>query len=337
MDNLISVIVPIYNVEKYLPKCIESIINQTYKNLEIILVDDGSPDGCGKICDEYAKIDKRIKVIHKPNGGVSSARNAGLDVARGGGIAFVDGDDFIEPNMYEELIKKQNETQADLTFCFYSFAMKNGLINVNEKIMETFCETRNLTYLFNHENYHNDGKELFYNSYITGSVWHTLFKKETIENIRFSEDVRYMEDTIFLSRAILNAKSISYVNKYLYNYVLRENSAIHFSNEAIVQNCISYINNMSEVLKNTKYENLISALKFHCYSYCLFTKLRFNAKLSLKEIREWKSFKNFKANNKISIDKTQKIKNLLVYLRWDLLTKMLLKIKDKNKKGQWVN
>ena len=100
-QDLISIIVPIYNVEQYLEKCIESILNQTYQNLEIILVEDGSPDRCGKICDEYAQKDKRIKVIHKENGGLSDARNVGIKSATGTLIGFVDSDDYIAENMYE--------------------------------------------------------------------------------------------------------------------------------------------------------------------------------------------------------------------------------------------
>ena len=111
MKELISIIVPIYNVEKYIHKCIESIINQTYKNLEIILVDDGSPDNCGNICEEYAKNDSRIKVIHKENNGLSSARNAGLEICKGDYIGFVDSDDYIELNMYEVLINALKNTR----------------------------------------------------------------------------------------------------------------------------------------------------------------------------------------------------------------------------------
>ena len=105
MSNvMLSIIVPVYNVEKYIGKCIESIVNQTYKDLEIILVDDGSTDNSGKICDEWARKDKRIKVIHKKNGGLSDARNAGLDICTGDYIGFVDSDDYIELNMYEDLL-----------------------------------------------------------------------------------------------------------------------------------------------------------------------------------------------------------------------------------------
>ena len=116
---LISVIVPIYKVEKYLHKCIDSILAQTYTNLEIILVDDGSPDNCGKICDEYAAKDSRIKVIHQPNGGLSAARNAGLDIATGDYIGFVDSDDYIAPDMYEKLYNALVKNDADMAICDY--------------------------------------------------------------------------------------------------------------------------------------------------------------------------------------------------------------------------
>ena len=115
----ISVVVPIYKVEKYLDRCIYSIINQTYTNLEIILVDDGSPDNCPKICDEYASKDNRIKVIHKQNGGLSSARNAGIKVATGDYIGFVDSDDFIELDMYEQMYKVAYENDVDLVMSDY--------------------------------------------------------------------------------------------------------------------------------------------------------------------------------------------------------------------------
>ena len=110
----LSVIVPIYNVEQYLKKCLNSIVNQTYKDLEIILVDDGSPDGCPQLCDEYASLDNRIKVIHKKNGGLSSARNAGLDIATGDYVTFVDSDDYLETDIYEKVINIFEDHSADI-------------------------------------------------------------------------------------------------------------------------------------------------------------------------------------------------------------------------------
>ena len=120
MDKLISIIVPVYNVEKYVAECIESIIKQTYQNLEILLIDDGSTDNSGKICDKYAEKDKRIKIIHKENGGVSSARNLGLDLAQGEYIAFIDSDDFVSNKYIESLYSAIEHKDAEIVLSKYS-------------------------------------------------------------------------------------------------------------------------------------------------------------------------------------------------------------------------
>ena len=125
-EQLISIIVAVYNVEKYLNKCVESIINQTYRELEIILVDDGSKDNSGKMCDEWANKDSRIHVIHKPNGGLSDARNYGLEVAQGRWIGFMDGDDYIKPDMYERLF--DNRVENGMTVCGYYIVENNQII-----------------------------------------------------------------------------------------------------------------------------------------------------------------------------------------------------------------
>lgn len=126
MQDTISVIVPIYNVEKYLTSCINSILRQTYRNLEILLIDDGSTDGCAAICDEYKEKDTRIKVIHKKNGGLSSARNAGIDAATGEILSFVDSDDFIEPDMLEMLYRILCTYDADMTVCNFRYVDEKG-------------------------------------------------------------------------------------------------------------------------------------------------------------------------------------------------------------------
>lgn len=128
-EDLISIIVPVYKVENYLSKCLDSMICQTYKNIEIILVDDGSPDNSGKICDDYAKKDSRIKVIHKENGGLSDARNAGLKIATGKYIGFVDSDDYISVEMYEKLYNQAKKEDADIACCnYYRVKMEKNLI-----------------------------------------------------------------------------------------------------------------------------------------------------------------------------------------------------------------
>ena len=136
MDVLVSVVVPVYKVEKYINKCIDSIINQTYKNLEIILVDDGSPDRCPQICDEYAKKDNRIKVIHKKNSGLGAARNTGIDAAKGEYIGFVDSDDWIMPNMYEEMVNCCENYQVPICECTISFIDENGIRYVQKFVKE---------------------------------------------------------------------------------------------------------------------------------------------------------------------------------------------------------
>ena len=132
-EELISIIVPVYKVEKYLDKCINSIVSQTYKNLEVILVDDGSPDSCGKMCDEWTKKDTRIKVIHKENGGLSDARNFGLDCAKGKYIQFVDSDDYIEKDMIEFLYKNLKENNADISICSNYMVDEENVINVGTR------------------------------------------------------------------------------------------------------------------------------------------------------------------------------------------------------------
>lgn len=127
---MISIIIPIYKVEQYLDECVTSIINQTYKDLEIILVDDGSPDKCPRMCDEWAKKDARIKVVHKKNGGLSSARNAGLKVAKGEYIGFVDSDDYVDETMYEDLMRVMNQNENTMVVSSPIIRNKNGALSL---------------------------------------------------------------------------------------------------------------------------------------------------------------------------------------------------------------
>lgn len=136
MNPLISVIVPIYNVEKYLARCVDSIVNQTYKNLEIILVDDGSPDRCPKMCDDYAEKDSRIKVVHKKNGGLSDARNAGMAVATGEYISFIDSDDYVSDDFFECLLDVMNKENSDIAECSVVKLYEDGHL-------EQYTDTKN--------------------------------------------------------------------------------------------------------------------------------------------------------------------------------------------------
>lgn len=207
----ISVIVPVYGVENYLEKCVKSICNQTYRNLEIILVDDGSPDKCGDICDKLSLQDDRILVIHKENGGVSSARNIGLDIATGDYIAFVDSDDYIEPRMYEVMIKQLKHDMSDVVECSANI--------VNEKYekigaCQFYNEVLDGKYILL-----NFLKKINSNDYVH---WR-LFKKDIIGKLRFP-NLKCSEDYVFLSKLNLKCKRKSTIDNKLYNYLIRDTS-----------------------------------------------------------------------------------------------------------------
>lgn len=220
--ELVSVIVPAYNVEKYLEKCINSIINQTYSNLEIILIDDGSPDKCGIICDEYAKKDKRIKVIHQKNAGLSAARNTGIENANGKYISFVDSDDYLSNDYIETLYNLLVKTDSDVSAVNY--------LRVNE---DDDNPIRNIT--AKNENviiYENKDvvKEMLIKKTFQNIVWNKLYKREIIGNHRFPKGINY-EDIYFSYEVLTEAKKIAYTNRECYFYLKRESSISRVSSE----------------------------------------------------------------------------------------------------------
>lgn len=212
MNDLISVIVPVYEVEKWLDECIESITNQTYKNLEIILVDDGSKDRCPEMCDEWEKKDKRIRVIHKENGGLSSARNAGLEICKGNYISFVDSDDFLEKNAYEILIEDIQTKNVDVVR-FEHVRYRDGVVIKNKNIgIEKIYDREDLLECY-----------FYYKEDICGAVWDKLYRAELFDDIRFPEGIN-SEDYYVNLQVYLNIKKMYYNNKPLYYYRLRDGS-----------------------------------------------------------------------------------------------------------------
>ena len=208
-NNLISIIIPVYNVEQYLNRCIDSIVNQTYKNLEIILIDDGSTDNSGKICDEYALKDKRIKVIHKENGGLSSARNMGLKMVRGEYVGFIDPDDYIEPDMYQYLYELCQRHNVLLSMCNYT-RVRDGVEKIQHPVTKEIILSCNEAL----ERFHT---ELF--------SWNKLFHKTLIKDISFSIGITYGEDMIFCVQTFDKARQIVYGSEAKYNYIQRIGSA----------------------------------------------------------------------------------------------------------------
>ena len=212
-NPLVTVIVPVYKVEPYLRRCLDSIVNQTYRNLEIILIDDGSPDNCGVICDEYAEIDKRIKVIHKKNGGLSSARNVGLDVFKGEYVSFVDSDDVVSLDMIEYLYDLLSDNNAEISVCLHEIVRDNhrwiSFKNVNNQtVTPKECI-----------------KKLLYNDGVDTSAWAKLYKASLFNNVRYPQG-KLFEDIATTYKLFFNANRIALGNEAKYSYILRNSSIV---------------------------------------------------------------------------------------------------------------
>lgn len=211
MQPLVSIIIPVYNVEKYLHKCVDSVLGQTYANIEVYLIDDGSTDSSGKICDEYLKKDNRIKVIHKENGGQGSARNMALDVCKGEYIAFVDSDDYIKSNMIETMVKSIIKTCSDLGICGYI---------IDTGIRRTESSTYLNETVFNNEELM---KEYVYTSNIYTVLWNKIYSKKLFNDIRFPK-FRAHEDAFIMHRILGQCRRAVHVGKCLYVQFIREGS-----------------------------------------------------------------------------------------------------------------
>ena len=215
MSEKISVIIPVYKVEKYLDKCIESVVNQTHKNLEIILVDDGSPDNCPAICDKWAKKDVRIRVIHKQNGGLSDARNAGLDIATGEYIGFVDSDDAVIPEMYEELLKNLQENDADISACGYYDVNSLGYKIEKEQQDANELVVLNSDEVLKYVCFEKRGWEL-------ATVHNKLYKAAIWQDLRF-EKGKIHEDEFAFNKVMKKRPKTVLTKKQMYLYLRNDN------------------------------------------------------------------------------------------------------------------
>lgn len=242
MEDLISVIVPVYNTEKYLAKCIESIISQTCCNLEIILIDDGSTDNSGKMCDEYSLKDKRIKVVHKNNGGLSDARNTGIKIASGKYLSFIDSDDYIEKNMYEYLIKNMKENNADIGICGWYLVKGKDISICKFKSGKIVLNTEEcIDYLLSNNSFDN-------------FMCNKIFKKDLFKSIEFPVGKK-LEDLATLYKVINFSNKIFMESIPLYYYVLHENSITSKLHNQIDENVFNeYIIRKDNLLK--MYPNL---------------------------------------------------------------------------------
>ena len=214
----ISIIVPVYNVERYLDNCIESILNQTFKDFELILVNDGSNDKSYEICKSYLEVDSRIKIINKENGGISSARNAGLDIAIGEYIGFVDSDDYIHPQMYEILYKNIKNEEADISLCNFK-----KVASYEECRLKIFLERDLNVKTLEYSNV-DSSKELFTDKSITFVVaWNKLYNRRLFEKNRYKVG-KIHEDEFIIHRLLYESNKVVYTTMELYFYLKRENS-----------------------------------------------------------------------------------------------------------------
>lgn len=209
----ISIIVPAYNIADYLPRCLDSILNQTYKNLEVIVISDGSTDGTNEIINEYATKDNRVVALIKSNSGVSDTRNRGLKIATGDYIGFVDGDDYIEPEMYEKLLSNALECDADISHCGYQMVFPSRVdyyFNTGKKVIQ---------------DNQKGVRDIIVGDYVEPGIWNKIYKKEVLKDLLMRSDIRINEDLLYNVYAFDRAKKSVYEDIPFYHYILRKNSA----------------------------------------------------------------------------------------------------------------
>lgn len=299
--KLISIIVPVYNNEKYLEVCINSIINQTYKNIEIIIVNDGSTDNTASICEYYQKLDTRIKVIHKENGGPTSARKIGLKLACGELVTFVDGDDWIESDMVEKMVYMQEQTGADIIITDCIEEINNSQYIIKNCIKRGFYQGERLVKeVYPRMIYYDD----FFNFGILQYMWSKLYKlNDAIKIIdTLDERVHDGEDVVFVFTSILNAKSIYISDQYFYHYRIHQESITHkLADKNFFEKLSMLYLNLNENLKNSGYYNVLldQINMYFCYMTWLGTQ-----KLSMdvfKNIRFIFPYEEIDKNMKIAI------------------------------------
>lgn len=246
----VSVIVPVYKVENFLNRCVDSIINQTYKRIEIILVNDGSPDNSGNICDMYAEIDSRVRVIHKNNGGLSDARNSGFSMANGEYTIFIDSDDYIELDAIEKMISFARLNQLDIVCC-------NAYKIINDEY-----ETRNSIIVGGTTDQIMSGQEYLIDSIIkkkyTAAVWTRMYKTSLLKNksIFFKKGILH-EDEDWTPRVLLAANRVGYYNFTFYNYIVREGSITQVQNrEKHIRDVIATCNELVKTINHLKIDCL---------------------------------------------------------------------------------
>lgn len=257
MNPLISVIVPIYNVEKYLARCVDSIVNQTYKNLEIILVDDGSPDLCPQMCDDYAEKDSRIKVVHKKNGGLSDARNAGMAVAKGEYISFIDSDDYVSDDFFECLLDVMNKENSDIAECSVVKLYEDNRFDEfsDDLSVKTYDTQDAMSVLIAENPFHQH-------------VWNKLYKTELVRDIPYAVG-KLNEDEFWTYQVFGRANKVSKLNKTMYYYFQRNSSIMGVGYNIRRLDALEGKANRQKYIENN-FPELSTQAKIDLYGSCMF-------------------------------------------------------------------
>lgn len=289
----VSIIVPVYNVYDYLDKCLNSIKNQTLKDIEVIVVNDGTKDTSQEIIDKYTEIDSRFKSYIKENGGLSDARNYGMKKARGEYIAFVDGDDYIEPDMYELMYNKAKENDSDIVECDFTWDYPNKIIEDKTNVKENLLID------------------------IRVVAWNKIYKRKLIEknNILFTKGVRY-EDVDWCYKLIANISTFSSVNKCLYHYIQRNNSIANTQNEKVRDIFIVLNNTLNYYKEKGIYEENKDELEYIYMRYIFGSSFKRVTKIKDKTLRNQildesysnllSNFPNYKENKYLKTIKSSK-------------------------------
>ncbi len=281
-ERLLSVIVAIYNVEPYLDRCLRSIVSQTYSNLEIILVDDGSPDNCPAKCDEWAAHDDRIKVIHKENAGAGFARNSGLEIATGDYVAFVDPDDWLDKDMYSLLMKEATVNDVDCVYCGFRQQLPSlrfvDVLEMDKKVYRG-AAVAGLARRFIMD---------FSQKHLHFGVWHGVYRRELIDFKFVSERVCMSEDLVFTYMFMCRCRSFSYVPSVLYNYMFNAKSLSRNYNEQTFSKILATARVINEFYDGTQYNNVGNAYAF-CQVYFLMRFSIMKARIPLQQ--KYKIFK----------------------------------------------
>lgn len=299
MKPCLSIIVPVYNGENFIEDCIDSIINQTLKDIEILIINDGSKDNTLNIIESIAKSDSRIKILNQKNSGVSAARNNGISKSRGKYITFVDADDYIDKTMYEKMYKKAEEFNSDIVICNVNDVL-NGNKKVSLNLNEGIIDIRKLT-----------ESEFLSNEYfkLGTAVWHKIFKSNLIKEnkikfINYSEVAS--EDTLFNYEAMLKAKRLYCIEEALYDYKINENSLTKSKSakENMIKRCMNTVNIMSDFLSKNKIEgeNFIDYITYWEFINALSYVDELKVKLLVNSIKEYSKISTFnKAIKKIAL------------------------------------